>query len=257
MITKLTYKIKQDEKTLLYSNTASSLFHGLLMDNIDVKYVEVLHSLTINPYSQYILTDKQNIYWNINALNKKASDEITYKINQLNIDVIDIAYKNLELVIIDKDFFEISKEQFVLSNLSDNANKFITIKFLTPTAFKSQGEYVFFPDVRMIFQSLMKKYDACSDDSQIYTQEVIDDLVENIKISNYNLKSCKFHLEGASIPAFVGEVTFKIGAYGRITSLVNLLLKFGECSGVGIKTSIGMGAIQIIRKDIANERKRL
>lgn len=48
----------------------------------------------------------------------------------------------------------------------------------------------------------------------------------------------------------MGKITIKIRGTQTMTNFANMLFKFGNYSGVGIKTSIGMGAIY------ANQKQR-
>lgn len=52
-------------------------------------------------------------------------------------------------------------------------------------------------------------------------------------------------MEGITIPSFIGSVKLKCTGNRKFRSLVNMLLKFGEYSGAGIKNSMGMGAIKV------------
>ena len=62
------------------------------------------------------------------------------------------------------------------------------------------------------------------------------------------MRSTRFHLEGVTIPSFIGEVTIKITGPQMMVNLANMLAAFGEYAGIGIKTSIGMGAVEINRE---------
>ena len=52
-------------------------------------------------------------------------------------------------------------------------------------------------------------------------------------------------MENFRIPAFVGNIRIKIKGTIASKNLINLLLDFGTYSGVGLKTSLGMGGIDI------------
>ena len=45
------------------------------------------------------------------------------------------------------------------------------------------------------------------------------------------------------IPSFIGNIDIYIRGPQTMTNLVNLLISFAKFSGIGIKTSIGMGGI--------------
>ena len=64
----------------------------------------------------------------------------------------------------------------------------------------------------------------------------------------------RFHLEGTSIPAFMGHMEVHINGPQPLVNLIHLLLRYGEYAGVGIKTAMGMGAMRITDKG-KGERK--
>ena len=72
-----------------------------------------------------------------------------------------------------------------------------------------------------------------------------DYLAEYSQIVDYRLRSTKLYLEGTKIPAFMGELTIRVNAPLPILQLVEVLLRSAVYTGVGVKTSLGMGKIQI------------
>jgi len=67
-------------------------------------------------------------------------------------------------------------------------------------------------------------------------------------VIRYDLKSVSFSLEGVKIPSFIGKITIKLHGTDTMANFVNMLFEFGEYSGVGIKTSLGMGYMKIINE---------
>ena len=104
---------------------------------------------------------------------------------------------------------------------------------------------MFYPDIHCIFQSLMAKYDAAVKENQMLDDEALEQLCQNAKIIRYDLKSVNFALEGVKIPSFIGKITIKMRGTQTMANFANLLIKFGTFSGVGIKTSLGMGSYKI------------
>lgn len=95
----------------------------------------------------------------------------------------------------------------------------------------------------------MKKHDAICSDNEVYDDEVLALLEEKTFITQYNLRSTIFYLEGVKIPAFLGKITILVKSSQSLVNLVNYLLMLGEYTGVGIKSSIGMGAISVEHKE--------
>ena len=93
----------------------------------------------------------------------------------------------------------------------------------------------------------MNKYSASFENMEMFDEDALKEMEESIEISNYRLKSCYFPIEGVKISSFMGNISLKINGSDTLKRYTKMLLQFGEYSGVGIKTSMGMGAIQLRR----------
>ena len=91
----------------------------------------------------------------------------------------------------------------------------------------------------------MKKYDQASTENSIFSEELLDHYSKYASIVRYRLQSATFFLEGVKVPGFKGDITIKINGPQQMINMAWMLAKFGEYSGVGIKTGIGMGAMRI------------
>lgn len=69
---------------------------------------------------------------------------------------------------------------------NENCPKYMKISFLTPTSFKSEGKYVIYPNLRLLYHSLMKKYSMASE-MDMFDANILDDLEEKSEIINYRL----------------------------------------------------------------------
>ena len=94
----------------------------------------------------------------------------------------------------------------------------------------------------------MNKYSSSSDSIEMFDQETLDQITEQSEIVNYNLKSVYFPMEGIKIPGFKGKITIKFSGSETMSKYIKMLVRFGEYSGVGIKTAMGMGAIRIVER---------
>lgn len=243
MLSRLTLKISYKYKEKL-TYQISSVMHGILLEQISYEYGEILHKNGVKPFSQHLTDMTENSFiWIITTMTKKAKEEIIDKLIQK--DKLYMEHKELELIIENKKEESIAYDDFIKKYYFNEQRRYINLKFLTPTAFKSQGQYVFIPSVRHIFQSLMNKYDAFSLDSVIGCEEVLEHFEKYTYIYRYQLKSVQFSLEGIKVPAFIGNITLKINGPQQMVNLAKMLVEFGAYSGVGIKATLGMGAIEI------------
>lgn len=80
----------------------------------------------------------------------------------------------------------------------------------------------------------------------MFDDEVLAHYEEYSHIIAYKLKSVKFSMEGITIPSFMGSLTIRISGPQQLVNLAWMLADFGRYSGVGIKTSIGMGSMEIL-----------
>ena len=147
MLATLEIKIKPKENIFLKRNYGS-LFHGYLLSKIDSNYVEKLHNLKLNPYSQYFYFDKkENSYiWKISTLNKEAKEKIIdIMLNDTN-ETITFDYNRIKIGILSKEITSITNYKNLADKffLSDETKRFANITFLTPTTYKVNKKFTFF-----------------------------------------------------------------------------------------------------------------
>ena len=246
MITCLRINLDIKEEMKFNVNKAS-LFHGYLMEQVNEKFAEEMHISKLRPYSLYLTKENGQWYWVVNTLNKYGYENII-EILSLKKE-IELKHGDLKIKIKDKNVRYTSFDEIFKNNyFKDNISHYISIEFITPTAFKSDGKYINYPTTQLLFSSLINKYDTSSTTTNIYDEQLIKELLNNVEISKYNLRSSYFHLEGIKIPAFLGKIEIKISGNKNLVSFANMLFNFGEYSGVGIKNAIGMGGIKILEK---------
>ncbi|MDR3258872.1 MAG: CRISPR system precrRNA processing endoribonuclease RAMP protein Cas6 [Fusobacteriaceae bacterium] len=247
MLSSLIIRLKP-ENDLPFSINYGSLFHGIIMENIDENYANILHDSGLKPYTQHIERDKDAFVWIINALNKEANEKILNIFYNHKIKKFYLRDKDKKLIVENMERIEITYDSLVETTYFSENSRMFQINFTTPTAFKSDGEYIFYPDIRLIYQSLMNKFNTFSEENSMDSEETLEHLKSYTKIYKYNLRSTFFYLEGVKIPSFTGYIQIKINGPKELVNLSHLLFKFGEFSGIGIKTAIGMGNIKYSNK---------
>lgn len=225
----------------------SSLFQGVLMERADQAYAEAVHITGLHPYSQFI-SSKNALTWTIRTLNPEAYKGIIEPLLSPDFDGFDLKAKDLHVDIISKSIRSKTYEDLMKTFNSDEVDKYIKIEFESPTAFKSDSVYVFMPDTRLIFGSLMRKYSAASDSTDMTDEETLQYIADHSSISDFRIRSTRFPLEGIKIPSFMGEITIRFSGTDTMARYSKMLLEFGEFSGDGIKCGMGMGAIKIIER---------
>ncbi len=245
MFAKLELKLTGESEI---SYQMASAFHGALMELLPQEYGAQLHESRLHPYTQHLERRPDGWYWIVTALEDKAADLILQKalfpLGELLIRQHDAGF-----VIEKKNYFELSEKELARAFYEGENNRYISLRFLTPTAFKQNGRYLNYPDIRCLFGNLMNKYDACMPGESMKDEDTLEALVQNTAVSRYQLRSTAFSLEGIRIPAFIGEMTLRIGGTQTMANFANMLMQFGTYSGIGIKTALGMGAIELVSND--------
>ncbi|MDO5410704.1 MAG: CRISPR-associated endoribonuclease Cas6 [Lachnospiraceae bacterium] len=242
MLAKLKLELEYKEEL---SYQMASLFHGALMELLPMEYADYLHKSGLHPFTQYLEMKERKWYWIVTCLNEDAVKKIIHNV-LMQIDSIEIKKKKFVITIVQKQYQELNEEELMNCFYEGQGKRYIQIQFLTPTAFKKQGKYCFYPDLKCIYQSLMNKYDCASNEDMMCDEDTLEQLNENSQVIRYDLKSTYFHLEGVRIPSFIGKITIKLTGTQTMANFAKLLFEFGEYSGIGIKTALGMGAIKIL-----------
>lgn len=223
--------------------TASRL-QGVLMETIDMDYADMMHVQQIHPYSQYLTLEDGIPVWHVNTLNRAAYDNIIIPLMEREAS-FRLHRTDGEVRILDRQLGTMDASILLDEFYSGNAPPFISVEFLTPTSFKQNGRYMVLPDIRLLCQSLMQKYSAASGQFDMMDVETLEQMSEGLLITRHRIRSLLFPLEGTAVPGFVGNIGIRCLGTRTMACYLRLLLRFGEFSGIGVKTGMGMGAIRI------------
>lgn len=227
---------------------------GALMERIDTHYADGLHHAAVNPYSQYVVPAEGSgravkdsttsaLTWTISTLDDEASAHLHRAIARGI--TIDLRRPGLSLSVESAEDADDATEADLsaLFYSPSPPNKF-RVAFRAPTAFKQHGRYVFLPDPRLVVQSLVLKHSALVDGEEP-DEGFVDEVARSIRLTSFRLASQPFPLGGTFIPGFTGSATFGVRGPATLCNYVGMVMRFGEFSGCGIKSSMGMGAIEV------------
>lgn len=232
--------------------SACSLLHGVLMEQIDSTYADFLHQNALRPYSQYLHFEKEKnaLYWLITALNEEAKNEILAAAFALPQTVL-LKQKNIELQLVSKellpatDYGSLAEKYFT----QPLAGRYLRLDFITSCSFKSEGQYVIFPQVPFLLRSLIKRWNAFADRERLDAQGLVDDLAQEVYVADYKLRLQPFSVDGARIPAFRGNYTLGMKNNLMSNRIIAMLGDYANYCGIGIKTALGMGAVRTSLKE--------
>ena len=222
--------------------------HGIIMEHINPDYAYELHQQNSRPYSQYVEARSDGIYWSIQTLTQDAAQQIIDPLASASFSGFHLKRINSNISVTEKTQSEMPIQDLVDLYYFERSERIFRIRFITPTSFKSSGDYVFYPDLRLFFGSLMRKYSSIFESNDEEDSETLGSIVENSKIVRYDLRSVYNEIERVRLPGFCGMIVIKTTGAQPLINYMHFLMKFGEYSGVGIKCAMGMGAMRIISK---------
>lgn len=246
MMQKITLKVTTSDQQPLSSNWGYSLY-GVLAQCTNSAYIETLHQQNSTPIHQFleVLPNRTEALWHIHLLNDDAihffgeaiEGRASFTVQQYHTN-LQILTKNVEMALSETDFCHKHLVEFPCERRQ-------TLQFLTPIGFKSHDAYQIFPTEELIIKSLWNHWQQHSTELSLEGDDVQRQLIENVQIVDYRLRSTHFPLKGVKIPSFTGKLILKIHGPAPLVRLVNLLTYFGEYSGVGMKTALGMGGYRL------------
>lgn len=241
----ITLKPEGSSEDIARRGSLGPYLQGVLMEHVNPSYAELLHQLPFNPYSQYSRWEGERLIWKVCGLTDEATEHVVEPLRQLESVEIKRVNKRFDVESMSMDTLPLK----VLANaINQPGAAKARIRFVTPTAFKSHGEYVIVPSIRLIVQNLLMHYGQVYDNNKEGYAETVEYVENHARVLAYSLRSNYFdNIAGQrKIPAFVGTMTIGLRGNDMTAGLVRMLLRFGEFAGVGIKTSMGMGGFKLL-----------
>lgn len=243
MIKHYKFKLSHDGTQKINSNVAYPLYSELLK-YVSADFADAMHEQSFTPLSQYVeLLNDTEILWHISLFGEEAVNEFSPRLDSLS----DIRLETKEILLHTEDKIEesvITFDEIISEAMKIDDMVWKSIKLVSPTTFKSAGQYVLFPSSDLIIKSLVSKWNYACEDYALNDEDMLDMLLSGVKISGYRLSSTSFRMKGQNIPSFTGNIKLNARLSAPIMQIYKSLLTFGEYSGIGIKTALGMGGLK-------------
>ena len=221
-----------------------SIMQGALMEILDSESADKLHEDGLRPYSQYLYFDKnKNLpIWRVNSLNDWAFEKISEALTRQR--QIFLRHKNysvnfLEHKIIAAESYADIAARFM--NESAEVCNGVDLEFVTTTSFRRNGQYVIFPEIYLLIQSLLNRWNKFAADFPI-EDDISKMMATFCRVTEYDLRTQNFLLEHQKISGFCGKMSLKFVGNRIVNNLLGMLFEYANYSGIGIKTALGMGA---------------
>lgn len=221
--------------------TAAYPLYAALLERAPKEFAVRLHESSVTPVSQYVCGNT----WQISFFGREAIEALTPVAETMDDVFLRRDHTHLELQL-DSTRSIHTVEELLDSGTPDHG----ALTFRTPTAFKSAGVYQLLPTQRLLMQSLILKWNGCFADVCPIEDDGggLDALAEGLRYHAVQLYSEPYIMKHTQIPGVLGTISYDNRLSGFHRQLANALLTFGTYSGVGIKTALGMGGLQITEK---------
>ena len=217
--------------------------YAALLQEAPEQFGADVHQDAVTPLSQFVTVGRNEVRWTISLLGEESERSLSPLLAQQR--AIRLEKERLLLSVTDRRI-ECIRDVDELFARAANADGLHLLFFQTPTAFKSQGQYLNLPTTRLIVQSLIRKWNGCFPECAIEDEDGqgMEALAAGLRCRRFQLRNGSYHLKGSAIPGFVGELALENRLTGFHRELANALLLFSAYSGVGIKTALGMGGVR-------------
>lgn len=248
------YELKLDCEQPMNAALAYPLY-ALLMQEVKPAYADFLHEQKINPIAQNLLLtdDRKEAIWSVNLFGQESIEQfekILATLTRIDLKVFPHQIKiHSEKIILDQNVKELITEPSLRES-----GKEIRLDFYTPTAFKSDGVYQFFPSIEHLLKNLMMHWNASFDTYFLDDEDLFRMMRRGVRMTSYRLRSSYFTIKKNKIPGFVGELTLQARLSAPLMRVWQMLMVFAAYRGIGIKTSLGMGGVRLCERNIEKEK---
>ena len=244
MITQYQFEAEIPGK-LVPSSSWGYWLYSAIMQWLPPEVATQYHEQSLTPFNQSFVPqkDQRKGRWTITALTDEAEMvlfPIVEDCRQIYVKEISAA---LPLQLKSKQHIP-NLETFL--NLADalEDRHIHPIVFRTPCTFKSHERYQIFPSVSQILQSLISRWNAIAPGCAISDGDAIRMLEEQIWIRDYRLRGARYDMKGQRILGFCGTIWVQNRLPVPLLEIWKILLLFANYAGIGVKTSLGMGAVE-------------
>ncbi len=237
------YKLKLTTPNAHFRPEWAYPLYSFLLNHSDAEFSTNAHLDRTTPVSQYLRKTDDRLLWTVSLLENNSIEALEQLLCSQAEFLLD--KDGLQLYVEERERQVIGcVDELLATTGSDLQSDFHSLRFHTPTAFKSKGGYVCLPTVRLIVQSLLRKWNACMGADIMLSEDETDILAEGLICRRFNIHDSIYRIKGNPIHGFSGEMTLTNRLNGELREHANLLMNFAEYAGVGIKTALGMGGVE-------------
>lgn len=214
--------------------------YSWMLECIPPEYGERLHTQGEKPISHYLFFEKEKnrSVWVVNLLTEEMEELFAPLLRR--VDTIPLDTGSLQAELLHAEETITSQNLMTAARQEENIRR-AELRFLSPTAFKQGGRYAIYPTPDLIIGSLLNKWELICPEYPLWDEDAVRMLQQGIFVTDYNLRTTRYSLKNVRIPGFTGSVVLESRLAQPMQEIWKLLLHTAQYTGIGIKTTLGMG----------------
>ncbi|MTI96771.1 MAG: CRISPR-associated endoribonuclease Cas6 [Firmicutes bacterium] len=221
------------------------LFFAMLANNA---VATKIHDTDSNPFSlsplrgsgqrskgRFHLESGQRYFFTVAALNREMSEALIPMLEQVrpehNLRLGSATCRWLKwTLLLESDYQKLKTRP--------GEAKHLTIRFSSPTSFRSQGQQLLFPEPQLVFNSLKERWNRCAPECLN-----LPELDTRLMVSRYQLETSFIKFSKYGQLGFTGSVEYTFAPYIEpdVKKTIIALAHYAAFAGIGYKTGMGMG----------------
>lgn len=240
------YRISLESKQTGLNASIAYPLYAWLLSQVPTEVGTALHEQATRPINQYILWNAaaNRGEWVVNLMTDEMVEIFSPVLNALSV----IALRSGTLLATAGSTVEVPNFQHLLKYGESLSNvQLFPIHFLTPTTFKQDKRYVIFPQESLILQSLISRWNVSFPEAPMDDEDAFQALLRGIHIVDYNLHTTRYPMKQVRLPAFQGRISIETRLPAPMMALWTTLYSFAPYAGIGVKTTLGMGGVSMMK----------
>ena len=216
--------------------------YAWLLDRLSPAEAEWIHEGGGQALAQHVRTERGTgkTIWTLNLLSEEANRAVLPALEEEM--TVGLHPETLKASLLRQDSFA-SPLEFIQTARQRPVERLTELAVLSPLAFHQAGRYVIYPEEGLLLQSLVSKWNVAFPDWPLEDEDALRMLESGLLIRDYRLHTVRFALKGNKIPGCLGKLYLLSRMPAPLFEIWNLLVWYGCFCGAGIKTTLGMGAL--------------
>jgi CRISPR-associated endoribonuclease Cas6 len=251
MIQKVIFRV-QAVKGGLINGTGGTELHASFLQGVrhyDPAFSEILHEDREKPFSLGPLVGEMNMQEGKWLL--ETGKWYSFSLASLNQSIYEILPQMVEFwtnkpLRLGQAEFILYEAKFVVPGgisyssiveKSREVEKF-SLEFLSPTAFKSKGKYLLFPEFEQVYRSLATTWHSFSNAPLGASN------LKGVEVVKYKLKTVLGKFDSYQVPGFIGNCQYSITGNRELARIMGILGYYAGFAGIGYKRTMGQGQVR-------------